>query len=220
MRHSLPALLTAGLLTIPPALAGEAEPALRPLAQASTKTALSGTKLPDEILSAVHADSEEFARSWGTHVLKDGSAAFGDDLRAAVDAGLRDKLQARGIALSEQEAIIDAMRLRAEATLQDFRRMTEAQANVKLALQASGTEEPALSAVLEEIKTFAATAHEWVAVPGTGGGEREPAAGYVEREIGPLLDENEFPDKHRAATLAALTQWLEARASIAGDAGK
>lgn len=209
-------------IAVLPSLAFAAdEPAIRPLAQASTKSALSDTKLPEETVSDVYSDVQSFTHAWAAQVLEQGSsAASRQDLRAVVDAGLRDKLQARGIGIKEQEAIIDAMRLRAEAALQDFDRMAAAQADVKRALADSGTEEPALSTLFEEIKDFAGYAHAWVLAPGVGTTEREPASAAVEREIGPLLDENEVPAKHRAAVLKALATWLEARASIEGDAGR
>jgi hypothetical protein len=218
MRLMLPSLFLAAIASS--AVAGE-EPAIRPLAQASTKSALGETKLPEELVSEVYGDIQSFTHGWATRVLEEGnSAAVRGDLRTLVDEGVRDKLQARGIGITQQEAIIDALRLRAEAALQDFDRMAAAQAGVKRALEASGTEEPALSAVFDEIKDFASYAHGWVVAPGVAGAEREAAAAVVEREIGPLLDENDVPAKHRAELLKQLATWLESRAAVEGDAGR
>lgn len=214
MRH---VLFVALALIAAPALAGDA-PAPRAEAQAGAKSALGETKLDDGTMTAVYGDLENFAAAWARHVKKVGpEAARAEDLREVADEGVRDKLQARGIALHQQEAIVDAMALRAKAILADYENFINGQSKVKRALEDSGLEEPALSELFARLLDFGDDAYVWVKAANVGAVEREPAAAIVAREAGPMLEEAELSEKSAKAVTAALTQWLEGRAAFEAE---
>lgn len=222
MRKSWLPLLAMTLLASAAFAGGSGEVSeARTLSQVGTKHALGETRLAEDRVSVLHAKIELAAASWARHVMKEGAQrARTEDLGAVIDEPLRLELQAEGIALSEQELILEAARMRAEATLVDFEQMVAAQARMKQACADSGLGDPGLSDLVMAARDWAEDVHSSVAVLGGTGEYRVPAIDLVKAEFLPVIVAADVPEMHRDVMLRALVDWLEARERIQAEADR
>ncbi len=223
--RTLRVLLLSAVIASPALAGGEtgaagapAEGASREVAQRQAKHALGATRLPDEIMTALQARLEAASSRWAQHVMKVGAhVARTEDLELTVVEPFRRALEAEGVALSEQELLLDAIARRAEATVVDFEAMSAAQARMKQACADSGLEEAALSDLFQAAREWAEDARGSVAVLGAGV-DRFPASDLVKAEFLPRIEAADVPEMHRDDMVRALVDWIEAYGRLAVEA--